>query len=156
MNGRSDTPARLDRQRERSNLWTLRLMRGSRSPPAGARAPRAAPGRAVLPAVHATARRESARYLARVLGRPARWADVYRHIHSFAATVLDRVYFLQDRFDQFDLRHSAARGDGRPLARGEGAMLVGAHIGSFEALRALGRGNGVARRDADVRGQRAR
>ena len=34
----------------------------------------------------------------RALGRPARWTDSYRHIHCFASTILDRVYFLQERF----------------------------------------------------------
>ena len=31
-------------------------------------------------------------YLARVLGRPVRLSDLYRHIFTFAATIHDRVY----------------------------------------------------------------
>ncbi len=42
-------------------------------------------------------RRQSARYLGRALGRPARWSDVYRHLHCFASTVLDRVYLVRGR-----------------------------------------------------------
>jgi predicted LPLAT superfamily acyltransferase len=42
-----------------------------------------------------TARRASARYLTRVHGRPARWREVYAHVYCFAATILDRVYFLR-------------------------------------------------------------
>lgn len=89
------------------------------------------------------ARRASSSYLGRVLGRPARWPDVYRHIHRFAATVLDRVYFLQDRSDQFEMTSIGADAIRDPLARGEGVMLVGAHLGSFEALRATAQGRGA-------------
>ena len=34
-------------------------------------------------------RRASVAYLDRVLGRPARWSDGARHIHTFASTILD-------------------------------------------------------------------
>src|SRR3954447_19148922 len=96
------TPASWASERERSNLWALRLMRWIA----------VAAGRPVARLVlhpitlyyllaNAKARRESARYLARALQRRARWRDVYHHIHRFASTVLDRVYFLQERVDQF-------------------------------------------------------
>ncbi|MEO5882797.1 MAG: acyl-CoA synthetase, partial [Caldimonas sp.] len=39
-----------------------------------------------------TARRASREFLTRAEARPARWSDVFAHIHSFAATLLDRVY----------------------------------------------------------------
>src|SRR6185436_17105359 len=45
-------------------------------------------------------RRHSARYLSRALARPATWGDVYRHLHTFSSTVLDRVYLLQERFEE--------------------------------------------------------
>jgi predicted LPLAT superfamily acyltransferase len=85
------------------------------------------------------ARRHSRRYLGRVLGRPARLADVYQHMHSFASTVLDRVYFVRGHLDAFDLQV----GDGgqrlySALDEGRGVYLLGAHIGSFEALHAVG------------------
>src|SRR5207253_4173085 len=37
------------------------------------------------------ARAASRDYLRRVLGRPARWRDVYRHVFTFAATIHDRI-----------------------------------------------------------------
>lgn len=43
-------------------------------------------------------------YLRRVLGRPARWRDVYRHVYTFAATIHDRIYLMNERFDLFDIR----------------------------------------------------
>ncbi|OYV39514.1 MAG: acyl-CoA synthetase [Thiomonas sp. 20-64-5] len=88
------------------------------------------------------ARRASRQYLKRVLGRDANWADGYRHVFSFASTIHDRVYLLNDRWDLFDLRVHGADLLDAVLARGRGAFLMGAHFGSFEVLRAL------ARRDA--------
>lgn len=88
------------------------------------------------------ARRASRQYLSLALQRPARLADVYRHIHHFAATVLDRVYFLRDRTAGLDLRVQGAEALQQALAGGQGVVLVGAHLGSFEALRAAGQGVG--------------
>ncbi len=82
------------------------------------------------------ARRASQRYLARALQRPPRLGDVYRHIHCFASTVLDRIYFLQERFGCFDITITDGALIHQPLKNGEGVMAVGAHLGSFEALRA--------------------
>ncbi|MBC7955975.1 MAG: acyl-CoA synthetase [Cytophagales bacterium] len=93
---------------------------------------------------HGKARRASLSYLSRALGRPAGLRDAYRHIHRFAGTVLDRIYFLQERFDQFDVQVTEGRHIRTVVDRGEGAMMVGAHLGSFEALRA----------DAQTRGGR--
>lgn len=85
------------------------------------------------------ARRASRAYLARVLGRPARWRDVYRHVLAFATTIHDRVYLLVERFDLFDIRVEGGELVDAALAQGRGAFLVGAHFGSFEVLRAIGR-----------------
>lgn len=129
---------------ERSNLRLLRLMRWI-----AIRAGRPL-ARIVLHPItlyfllaHGTARRASSSYLGRVLGRPPRLQDVYHHIHCFASTVLDRVYFLQERCDQFEIASTGADAIHAPLDRGEGVMLVGAHLGSFEALRATAQGRGA-------------
>ncbi len=84
------------------------------------------------------ARRQSARYLGRALGRPARWRERYRHLHTFAATVLDRVYFVRGEAALFDLRVTGGELVDAALAQGRGAFLLGAHLGSFEALHASG------------------
>jgi predicted LPLAT superfamily acyltransferase len=85
------------------------------------------------------ARRASREYLGRALGRRATLADQYRHFYAFAATVLDRVYLLNERFELFDIE---VRGAPAP---DEGQLLMGAHLGSFEALRAAGRRQGGLR-----------
>jgi predicted LPLAT superfamily acyltransferase len=84
------------------------------------------------------ARRASARYLARVHGRPARWREVYAHVYCFAATILDRVYFLRRETGWLQLTLRGQDMIDNILAEGQGAFLVGAHVGSFEALRASG------------------
>ncbi len=131
-------------ERERGNLWVLRTMRWF------ALAAGRPLARSVLHPItlyfllaNGKARRASLDYLSRALGRPARWADSYRHIHRFAATVLDRVYFLQERLERFEVASSGAETIHSPLDRGEGVMLVGAHFGSFEALRATAQGRGA-------------
>lgn len=82
-------------------------------------------------------RQESQRYLTRVLGRPARLSEVARHIHHFSVTILDRVFLLSGRRGLLDIRlHGRELVDAR-LAAGQGFVLLGAHFGSFEVLRAL-------------------
>ncbi len=131
-------------ERERSNLWMLRLMRWI-----AVRVGRPAARLVLHPIalyfllVNGRARRASMNYLVRVLGRPVGWADAYRHIHHFAATILDRVYFLQGRFDAFEVASTGADAAHASLDRGEGVMLVGAHLGSFEVLRATAQGRGA-------------
>ena len=78
-------------------------------------------------------------YLARVLERPVRLSDLYRHLFSFAATIHDRVYLLNNRFDMFDIEVSGDAMVTELLADGRGLFLIGAHMGSFEVMRALGR-----------------
>ena len=84
-------------------------------------------------------RRHSARYLGRVLGRPATWRDRYRHFHTFASTVLDRVYFVRGQLDAFELTMHGDAGCDETLAAGQGGFLLGAHLGSFESLHAAGK-----------------
>ncbi len=83
-------------------------------------------------------RRQSRRYLARAMGRPATWVDLYRHIHAFASVALDRIWFAGGHMDAFDMRISGSALVDSTLAEGRGAFLLGAHIGSFEALHAVG------------------
>ncbi len=85
-----------------------------------------------------TARRHSARYLQRVLGRAPGWRDLWRHFHAFASVALDRIYFARGQTQRFDLSLRGAETVFDTLAEGRGAFLLGAHLGSFEALQAVG------------------
>lgn len=90
------------------------------------------------------ARRASKQYLARALGRPASWRDVFQHYFTFAAVALDRVFLLSDRFDLFDIKSHGHEPLLNLVDNKRGALLLGAHIGSFEILRALAeKGRGV-------------
>lgn len=86
------------------------------------------------------ARRASRTYLARTLGRPATWGDLYRHVLVFASTIHDRIYLLNGRFDLYDIAVHGHDMLMEAIAEGHGALLIGAHFGSFEVLRALGQG----------------
>ena len=83
-------------------------------------------------------RRVSYEYLARVRGRTAHWWQVFRHLYYFAATILDRVYLLTGEFDRFDIKFHQRELLQRQVEQGQGCILLGSHLGSFEVLRALG------------------
>jgi len=78
-------------------------------------------------------------YLRRALGREPNWRDGFRQYHTFACTLLDRLFVLAGRDDCLDLRLHGLDVLERQLASGQGCLLVGSHLGSFEVLRAVGR-----------------
>lgn len=84
------------------------------------------------------ARAASRKYLGRVLGREARIADLFRHYFTFATVALDRFFLLKDRYELFSTEVHGQDLLDEVLARGQGCLLLGAHLGSFEILRALG------------------
>lgn len=84
--------------------------------------------------------REASRaYLRRTLARPAGLPDVARHIHTFAATILDRVFMLSGEMNRFDVRIDGLAELHEQIDRGQGVLLFGSHLGSFDVLRALAR-----------------
>jgi predicted LPLAT superfamily acyltransferase/uncharacterized membrane protein len=82
-------------------------------------------------------RRASRAFLSRVLGKPVSVRHVLRHIHCYAATILDRAFLLARSTRGFDIRVEGLDQIEAQIARGRGVLLLGAHIGSFEALRVL-------------------
>jgi predicted LPLAT superfamily acyltransferase len=140
----SESGARPDwaRRSERGSAFMVRLMTWI-SLRLGRRA-----GRCVLPLIvayflllAAPARRASRIYLRRALGREPGWRDLYRHLHFFASTIHDRIYLINDRFDLFDIEVLGGELVTDLLATGRGALLMGAHLGSFEVLRARAKEN---------------
>ncbi|MGA7181465.1 MAG: acyl-CoA synthetase [Thiobacillaceae bacterium] len=85
------------------------------------------------------AKAASRAYLRRALGREPRLTDLFRHFHSFASTIHDRVFLLNARFDLFRVEVHGEDVIKAVLAAGRGAILMGAHMGSFEVVRAIGR-----------------
>ena len=85
------------------------------------------------------AMRSSRAYLQRVLGRRPRMREVYRHFLTFASCVLDRVFLLNEQEQWFDIGVQGEEIVRGIDAEGGGCLLFGAHFGSFETARVVGR-----------------
>ena len=134
------TPPAWNRRAERGNTWLIALMIRI-ALGLGWRA-----GRTMLYPITAyyllsapAARRASARFLARARGRKAGPILQFRHLLAFSTMLLDRIFFLAGRIARFRLRPEGVEQLTAALAAGRGVLLFGAHLGSFEALRAFGR-----------------
>ena len=92
----------------------------------------------------------SRQYLAKVLkGKNKTYVptsvDVYRHYLSFARTSLDRFDVWSDRMETYTFHHYGEEHLSRLVDAGRGAVLIGAHLGNFDTLRALGKRRGAKR-----------
>ncbi|HEY2808186.1 MAG TPA: hypothetical protein VGI91_05295 [Steroidobacteraceae bacterium] len=92
-------------------------------------------------ALAAGVRRSARQYLRRALGREPGLADIYRQVHAFGMSLLDRFYLIHGRYDLFALTSEGEDLMRETMASGAGAFLLGAHLGSFEMLSAVGRQN---------------
>lgn len=84
------------------------------------------------------ARSASKKYLSHIPGGGHGVLAVFRHLYTFAAVTLDRIYFLNGRLDLFEVKIEDK--DNRALGmatRGVGMFLMGAHMGSFESVRSI-------------------
>lgn len=85
------------------------------------------------------ARRESRRYLRRALGRNPGVRDGFRHLMYFATAIHDRVYLINGQYDSFRITIEGESLVRERLTSGQGAFLMGAHMGSFEVIGSVGR-----------------
>ncbi len=81
----------------------------------------------------------SRQWLTRALSRPATLRDVIRHVHTFASTILDRVFLLGENTRRFEVAVTGLDVLHAELDQGRGMLLFGSHLGSFEVLRVLAR-----------------
>ena len=86
-----------------------------------------------------SARRHSRRYLRLALGRSPSAKDRFRHILYFATCIHDRVFLLNEQYDRFQITIEGESLVRAQLDAGSGAFLLGAHLGSFELMRSVGR-----------------
>ena len=86
-----------------------------------------------------SARRQSIIYLRRALGREPSARDRFRQVFYFASIILDRLYLVNERYDLFDVTIEGEDIMNEQLSPGAGTFLMGAHIGSFEIMSAVGR-----------------
>ncbi len=91
-------------------------------------------------------RQASRRYLERLYGsdagraalsRAPRLVDCFAHYQAFGLAILDRLTFALGRGDEFELLFHGREHFTSFIAEKRGAILLGAHLGSFDALRAL-------------------
>lgn len=139
-----DPPGTWTSRPERSSMAVMRLMRWL-SLTLGRRLSRMIlyPIAAYFLCFSPAAKRASRQYLRRALGREASLKDGFRHVLSFASVVHDRVYWLSDRHELFDFSVTGDSVISEYQREGRGIVFMGAHFGSFEALRVLGVGHGL-------------
>ena len=89
------------------------------------------------------ARAASLDYLRRVLAQPVGFRQRFRHYFAFATVALDRFFLLKERYELYETRVHGEELLQQILKSGQGCLLLGAHMGSFEILRARGTANRI-------------
>ena len=133
-------------ERERGAVWLLRFMlwlatRVGRIPAALLLYPISAYYMLREP----LAREHSREFLKRALPRPPHAIDVFRHFHCFATTILDRVFLLSAATAPLTIDVIDEGGVLQRSRGGQGCLLLGAHLGSFDMLRSLAVGEAALR-----------
>jgi predicted LPLAT superfamily acyltransferase len=140
---------RWNRIAERGSLWGLRFTLTCY---------RLFGRRLTLPLVHAivtyffltdaSGRRASLAYLKRVhaaaggskaLDGPPKLRHCYRHYRTFALAIVDRLAIWLGSGEEFEFESEGMERFDRLAEERRGAIIVGAHLGSFDALRLLAR-----------------
>jgi predicted LPLAT superfamily acyltransferase len=87
-------------------------------------------------AVTPVARRASRAYLQRV-GQPHNFRAVLAHCLRFAHCTLDRLFWALGKKSLFEVTSTGSEHLAALQQQRRGALLLGAHLGSFEAMRAM-------------------
>lgn len=85
----------------------------------------------------------SKEWLTRLDGTPPGFWRVYRHIRAFSQVTLDKVFLIKGKTRGFEFRRTGDHLLAEQVATGRGAVLLGAHLGSYEAMRAGGTADDV-------------
>ena len=90
---------------------------------------------------NSSTRKYSKRYLQRNFitankSKPG-FSALFKHYYSFANMLLDRVYFLTGNTQKFDITLHNEQYITDFTNNGQGVVLLGSHLGNFDALRAL-------------------
>ena len=84
-------------------------------------------------------RAASRAFLSRVLDRPVRRRDEFRHVWTFAQVLLDRIFLVGADGRGITVECDTAHLLDEALAEGRGCIMMGSHLGSFEACREVKR-----------------
>jgi len=76
---------------------------------------------------------------ARRLGRAPRLSDSFRHYLEFGRTVMERMGIWLGRGDGFSVEVEGWENLENLIRDGRGGLILGAHVGSFDAMRLLAR-----------------
>jgi predicted LPLAT superfamily acyltransferase len=93
----------------------------------------------------ADARRASQAFLARIdrarggAARKPGLRETYRHFHSFAEGILDRLSLWSGAYDKFEVVLHGCEKMEKLVESGRGAFMIGAHLGNFDMLRLVSR-----------------
>lgn len=63
--------------------------------------------------------------------------QIFRHIYHFSAVVLDRVYFITNQTDRFDIKIFNESLVSELVKNNSGFILLGSHVGGFDILQHL-------------------
>ncbi len=77
-------------------------------------------------------------WLTRVHGRPPTFWEIYRHLRCFAQITLDKVFFMTGRTEALEITRNGNEHLFAQMATGRGGVLLGCHLGSYDAMRASG------------------
>lgn len=102
-----------------------------------------------------TARHASMKYLGYLRDRtgdspPPTWLNSYRHMLAFAESAVDKLAAWTGNIPHASIEFDNRAEFDKLLASGRGAVLLGAHLGNLEMLRALANLNGVVKINAVV------
>jgi len=84
------------------------------------------------------ARKSSTLFLTRALGIKPGFRQLFRHFHTFAATILDRVFLLSGHYDEYQIEVEGMDVALKEYHKNRGCILMGSHLGSFDLLRTVG------------------
>ena len=83
-------------------------------------------------------REASAQALLHFTGKQADFSTIFKHLYCFAMVAVDRIFFIANRLDQFDVHFQGEEIFKPHIESGQGCVLLVSHIGSFDVMRALG------------------
>ncbi len=127
-------------QRERGTVWAIRLVYWLGT--LFGRAPMRGLARVIAlwySVTNPSAARASRIWLTATGEHPVGFREVYRHLLHFVQVTIDRMFLLKGKLDRFQVAPNGLEHLLRCAEQRKGAILLGAHVGSFEALRADGR-----------------
>ena len=77
------------------------------------------------------------------LGEPPTWRHVFRHIHEFAESIVDRMIVWSGDVESISIDYGGTEILLELAREGRGAILLGSHLGSYDLLRSVAERTGV-------------